>query len=136
MCVHSYGASTVGASENVDFAQIINMKLECTNSIMNNAMSHINGFRLKDSVISALRSKYTSKPLIIPAQVCKHDLFAQRPTNRGLKLNTNITLTNCTNIDLSFPQTDNEISVVKNPEQQAAQLILMGKTFQTNPSTH
>ncbi len=92
-------------------------------------MSHINGFRLKDSVISRLRSKYASKPLIIPAQVCKHDLFAQRPTAGGLKLNTNITLTNCTNIALSFPQTDNEISVVKNPEQQAAQLILMGKNI-------
>ena len=70
-----------------------------------------------------------SKPLIIPAQICKHDLFAQRPTAGGLKLNTNITLTNCTNIALSFPQTDNEISVVKNPEQQAAQLILMGKNI-------
>ena len=67
--------------------------------------------------------------MIIPAQVCKHDLFAQRPTAGGLKLNTNITLTNCTNIALSFPQTDNEISVVKNPEQQAAQLILMGKNI-------
>ena len=96
---------------------------------MNNAMSHINGFRLKDNVIQSLRSKYSSKPLIIPAQVCKHDLFAQRPTAGGLKLNTNITLTNCTNIALSFPQTDNEISVVKNPEQQAAQLILMGKNI-------
>ncbi len=46
-----------------------------------------------------------------------------------MKLNTNITLTNCTNIALSFPQTDNQISVVFNPEQQAAQLILMGKNI-------
>ena len=129
VCVHSYGASTTGASETVDFAQILRLKLECTNSIMNNSMSHIYGFRLKDSVISQLRNKCSSKPLIIPAQVCKHDLFAQRPTAGGLKLNTNITLTNCTNIALSFPQTDNEISVVKNPEQQAAQLILMGKNI-------
>ncbi len=129
VCVHNYGASSSGASETVDYALLLKVQLVCTNSIMNNAMSHINGFRLKDSVISALRSKYASKPLIIPAQVCKHDLFAQRPTAGGLKLNTNITLTNCTNIALSFPQTDNEISVVKNPEQQAAQLILMGKNI-------
>ena len=74
-------------------------------------------------------AKYSSKPLIIPAQVCKHDLFAQRPTAGGLKLNTNITLTNCTNIELSFPKTDNQITVVNNPEQQAAQLILMGKNI-------
>ena len=67
--------------------------------------------------------------MIIPAQVCKHDLFAQRPTAGGLKLNTNITLTNCTNIALSFPQTDNQISVVHNPEQQSAQLIVMGKNI-------
>ena len=92
-------------------------------------MSHIYGFRLKDSVIRQLVSKYSSKPLIIPAQVCKHDLFAQRPTAGGLKLNTNITLTNCTNIALSFPKTDNQITVVNNPEQQAAQLILMGKNI-------
>ena len=105
------------------------LTVECTNSIMNNAMSHINGFRLKDSVISQLRQKYASKPLIIPAQVCKHDLFAQRPTAGGLKLNTNITLTNCTNIALSFPQTDNQISVVHNPEQQSAQIIVMGKNI-------
>lgn len=129
VCVHSYGASTSGASETVDFAQPLEVKLECTNSIMNNAMSHINGFRLKDNVISSLKSKYSQKPLIIPAQVCKHDLFPQHPAAGGLKLNTNITLTNCTNIALSFPQTDNEISVVKNPEQQAAQLILMGKNI-------
>ena len=44
-----------------------------------------------------------------------------------MKLNTIITLTNCSNIALSFPQTDNEITVAKNPEQQAAQLILRGK---------
>ena len=51
MCVHNYGASTSGASETVDFAQPMWVKLECTNSIMNNAMSHIYGFRLKDSVV-------------------------------------------------------------------------------------
>ena len=44
-------------------------------------------------------------------------------------MNTNITLTNCTNIALSFPKTDNQIIVVNNPEQQAAQLILMGKNI-------
>ena len=105
------------------------VKLECTNSIMTNAMSHINGFGLKDSVVNRLRTKYASKPLIIPAQICKHDLFAKRPTASGLKLNTNITLTNCTNIALSFPKTDNQITVVNNPEQQAAQLILMGRNI-------
>ena len=129
VCIHNYGASTSGVSEKVNYATSIEVQLVCTNSIMNNVMSHINGFRLKDSVISTLKSKYTSKPLIIPAQVCKHDLFAQRPTTGGLILNTNITLTNCTNITLSFPQTDNEISVVKNPEQQSAQLILIGKNI-------
>ena len=123
LCVHNYTAGTG------DHAQDIKVKLECLNGVMNNALSHINGFRLKDSVIQKLQSKYSSKPLIIPAQVCKHDLFAQRPTSGGLKLNTNITLTNCTNIALSFPQTDNEITVAKNPEQQAAQLILMGKNI-------
>lgn len=128
-CIHNYGASTPGATETVDYAQILQIKLECTNSIMNNAMSHIYGFRLKDSVKQSLINKYSSKPLIIPAQICNHDLFAQRPIAGGLKLNTNITLTNCTNIALSFPQTDNEITVVKNPEQQAAQLILMGKNI-------
>ena len=46
-----------------------------------------------------------------------------------MKLNTNIILTNCTNIALSFPKTDNQITVVNNPEQQAAQLILMGKNI-------
>jgi hypothetical protein len=96
---------------------------------MNNAMSHINGFRLKDSVISALKAKYASKPLIIPAQICIHDTFSQTSKLNGLKLNTNITLTNCTNIALSFPQTADEITVAKNPEQQAAQLILMGKNI-------
>ena len=44
---------------------------------MTNAMSHVNGFRLKDKIISQLRSKYSSKPLIIPAQHCNHDLFSQ-----------------------------------------------------------
>ena len=44
-------------------------------------------------------------------------------------MNTNITLTNCTNIALSFPKTNNQITVVNNPEQQAAQLILMGKNI-------
>ena len=123
VCSHAYDAG-IG-----DYCSEYDVLLQCTNSTMNNAMSHINGFRLKDSVIAALRNKYSSKPLIIPAQVCKHDLFAQRPTAGGLKLNTNITLTNCTNIALSFPQTDNQISVVHNPEQQSAQLIVMGKNI-------
>ena len=123
VCIHNWSSANHG------YADTLRVRLSCSNSVMNNAMSHVNGFRLKDSVIAALRAKYSKQPLIIPGQVCKHDLFAQRPTNGGLKLNTNITLTNCTNIALSFPQTDNEISVVKNPEQQAAQLILMGKNI-------
>ena len=57
VCVHNYGASSSGASETVDYALALKVQLLCTNSTMNNAMSHINGFRLKDSVISALRSK-------------------------------------------------------------------------------
>ena len=141
VCIHNYGASTSGVSEKVNYVTSIEVQLVCTNSIMNNVMSHINWFRLKDSVISSLKSKYSSKSLIIPAQICKHDLFAQRPTAGCLRLNTNITLTNCTNIALSFPQTDNEISVVKNPEQQSAQLILIGnnipdKSINTLEATH
>ena len=127
ICIHDQVTPQSGDPYYYPFT--MKVKLECTNSIMNNAMSHIYGFRLKDSVIRQLVSKYSSKPLIIPAQVCKHDLFAQRPTAGGLKLNTNITLTNCTNIALSFPKTDNQITVVNNPEQQAAQLILMGKNI-------
>ena len=121
--------SLVYSSSSTATMKVMFLTVECVNSVMNNAMSHVNGFRLKDSVIKQLQAKYTSKPLIIPAQICKHDLFAQRPTANGLKLNTNITLTNCTNIALSFPQTANEITVVKNPEQQAAQLIVMGKNI-------
>ena len=121
--IHTYD-NTLGG-----YATDIQIRLECLNSIMNNAMSHVYGFRLKDSVKNALINKYQKRPLIIPAQVCNHDLFAQRPVPGGLKLNTNITLTNCTNIALSFPQTDNEITVSKNPEQQSAQLILMGKNI-------
>ena len=112
-----------------DTFQAAYVRLTCSNVVMTNAMSHINGFRLKDKIISQLRSKYSSKPLIIPAQHCNHDLFSQMPTSKGLKLNTNITLTNCTNIVLSFPQTPNQISVVHNPEQNAAQLIVMGKNI-------
>ena len=93
VCIHGYENGNVG-----DKANDIIVKLECTNSIMNNAMSHIYGFRLKDRVKSSLIQKYAYKPLIIPAQICNHDLFAQRPIAGGLKLNTNITLTNCTNI--------------------------------------
>lgn len=103
--------------------------LTCIDCIMTNAMIHVNGFRLKDSVIASLKQKYASKPLIIPAQSCNHDLFGQLPTSKGLKLNTNITLTNCTNIALSFPQTSNQITVSHNPEQNAAQLIIMGKNI-------
>ena len=56
-------------------------------------------------------------------------IFAQRASANGLKLNTNITLTNCTTMALSFPQTDNQITCVNNQEQRAAQLILMGKNI-------
>ena len=56
--------------------------LTCIDCIMTNAMIHVNGFRLKDSVISSLRQKYTSKALIIPAQCCNHDLFGQLPTSK------------------------------------------------------
>ena len=127
ICIHDKITPQSGSA--YYYPATLKVKLECSNSIMNNAMSHIYGFRLKDNVINQLRNKYSSKPLIIPAQICKHDLFAQRPTAGGLKLNTNITLTNCTNIALSFPKTDNQITVVNNPEQQAAQLILMGKNI-------
>ena len=45
VCSHVYSGVKDGS---IDHTQNYSVCLECTNSIMNNAMSHINGFRLKD----------------------------------------------------------------------------------------
>ena len=95
--------------------------------------SNVNGFNIKQSVIDSLLDAYAEKEMIIPAQMVDYQAFSQTVQPGGLKCNTTYSLTNVTNVILTFPRTGNQITVSKNPNFGTVQLQIEGKPYPDKP---
>ena len=104
-------------------------KFICNEGTLEWARSTINGFNIKDSLLTMLKEKYREKPLIIPAQICDFMGFGQLPTQTGLKCNCTYGLTNVSSIMFLFPRTGNEITCSENPHMHSIQLQIDSKPY-------
>lgn len=109
------------------------LSMMCTNGQILSCRSNINGFCLKEEVMEQLREQYMGKELILPAQFVDYQAFSQTVQPGGIKCNTTYTLTNVSNIILTFPRTGNEITVSKNPQFGAIQLQVESKPYPDKP---
>lgn len=113
------------------------LTVTCLNGGMLSCRTNINGFNIKQAVIDSLLDAYAEKELIIPAQIVDYQAFSQTVQPGGLKCNTTYSLTNITNVILTFPRTGNQITVSKNPNFGTIQLQIEGKPYPDKPfSTH
>ena len=111
----------------------VQMILTCQRGDLLSCRSNINGFNIKQSVLDALLEAYSEKELIIPAQMVDYQAFSQTVQPGGLKCNTTYSLTNVTNVILTFPRTGNQITVSKNPNFGSIQLQIEGKPYPDKP---
>lgn len=91
--------------------------------------SNINGFRIKDTVKKQLLDKYSQQTLIIPSQFIDYQQANKGPTSSVLHTSTSYTLNNVSNICVTFPQTENEVVISKNPFMSAFQLYVDNKPY-------
>lgn len=115
--------------------------IEINTGTLMSCRTNLNGFNMKDSAIERLRSKFMSKPLIIPAQFVDYQAFSQPPMSFGLKCNTTYNLTNVSSILFLFPRTSHEITCSRNPFLASIQVQVDNKPypdkpFSTNEAAH
>lgn len=111
----------------------IQLTVTCTGGWLLSCRSNVNGFNIKQSVIDSLLDTYSEKEMIIPAQMIDYQAFSQTVQPGGLKCNTTYSLTNVTNVILTFPRTGNQITVSKNPNFSTVQLQIEGKPYPDKP---
>ena len=97
--------------------------------VITSCQSNINGFKIKDSVKAELREKYAAKTLIIPSQFIDYQQTNNGPNGSWLQTSTSYTLTNVSNICLTFPRTGNELTISRNPRMNAFQLFVDNKPY-------
>ena len=91
--------------------------------------SNINGFKIKDSVKAQLFEKYSKQKLVIPSQFIDSQQANSGPRGMALQTSTSYTLTNVTNICVTFPRTIDELTVSRNPRLTAFQLSVDNKPY-------
>ena len=111
----------------------LKLTITCTGGWLLNCRSNVNGFNIKQAVLDALLDAYAEKEMIIPAQMVDYQAFSQTVQPGGLKCNTTYSLTNVTNVILTFPRTGNQITVSKNPNFGTIQLQIEGKPYPDKP---
>lgn len=103
--------------------------------------SNMQGFNIKNEVKEALKIKYANKALIIPAQWADYHAWSNKPTPSGIKLSSNMPFNEATQISFTFPRTENQKTVCKNPLQNSITCVVgsvsyPSKTMSTLDSSH
>lgn len=105
------------------------VKISVSDLTIVECQSNINGFRIKDTVKKQLLDKYSQQTLIIPSQFIDYQQANKGPTNSTLHTSTSYTLNNVSSICVTFPRTENEVVISKNPFMSAFQLHVDNKAY-------
>ena len=109
--------------------KIPNVTVSVSDLVITSCQSNINGFKIKDSVKAQLREKYSDKKLIIPSQFIDYQQTNNGPNGTWLQTSTSYTLTNVSNICVTFPRSENELTISRNPRMNAFQLFVDNKPY-------
>lgn len=112
-----------------------------SNLVIREAKSYIHGFNIKTEAKQQIRSMFSSKNLVIPAQWIDHYTFSQLPTASSIRTNIQLSMNNACQVILTFPNTANQLTVSKNPHLEAIQCqvsdrIVPDKFFSTLDKAH
>lgn len=100
-----------------------------SNLVIVSCQSNINGFRIKDTVKQELYDKYSNVELVIPSQFVDYQQTNKGPSGGALQTSTSYTLTNVSNICVTFPRSSSELTVSRNPRLSAFQIFVDNKPY-------
>lgn len=91
--------------------------------------SHINGFKIKQEIKDDLKQKYTKSPLIVASQLIDHQVCSGGLNKTNLNATASYSLTNVSNIFVTFPRTGKGESVSINPGFDTFQLFVDNEPY-------
>ena len=110
---------------------------QCTNGVLLELRSDLNGFNIKDSVKEEIRNRYSQTCYMVPAQFIDYQPFSQAPRYGTTRCNNTYTLLNVSTIGFLFPRTQNELTCTRNPNLDSIQVQVDSKPYPDKPfSTH
>ena len=89
-----------------------------SNPVITQCKSYIHGFNISDEAIRGIR-EVVNQAYVLPAQWIDVNILPQNVSQVGIRGNTVLPLNNATALILTYPRTGNQITVSKNPLQDA-----------------
>ena len=87
-----------------------------SNLVMTKCRSYVFGFGIKDSAKANLKNiLYEKDNLTFPAQWIEHSTFPQQISGTEISVNTIMSLFECSQLIVQFPNTPNQLTVSRNP---------------------
>ena len=90
--------------------------IEPKDLVIKDAKSYVHGFNIKEDAKDAISEIIDrNEGLMIPAQWIDQTTFAQLPANTRLAMNTIVSLFECGQVIITFPNSANQLTVSRNP---------------------
>ena len=80
-----------------------------------NCFATVIGEKMLPEVLEAEKEKYASVPWVVPSQTVDYYPYSSGVTSSGVNATQQIELNNVTDFVITFPQTEHEVTVSKNP---------------------
>lgn len=112
------------SSDNVKTGSV---KLTTNNLKIDTIKSYVHGFNIKNECRNQLLSKFSNENLIVPAQWAEWYSLSQVPTSTQIKANIQVPMNNVSQINFTFPNTSNQLTVTRNPHLEAIQCHVMDR---------
>ena len=112
-----------------------------SNLTVETARSHVYGFNIKDTSKQNIAKEFSENGFVMPAQHIEHYTFSQLPNQTDIKTNLQVSLWNCAQVVMTFPNSPNQLTVSRNPHLEAVQChiadrIIPDKFFKTTDRAH
>ena len=110
--------------------------------VIKDAKSYVHGFNIKEDAKDGIRAIINEgEGLIAPAQWIDQTTFAQLPQNSKLSMNTIVSLFECGQVIITFPNSDKQLTVSRNPalksvKCQIGDKMIPSKTMSTLDRSH
>lgn len=110
------------------------MTITPSNLTVVDAKSFVYGFNIKPETKQNILSIFKQeKKLTVPAQWIEHQIFNQKPSYEDLKMQLHTPLYQVSQLILTFPNSDNQLTVSRNPYLQNIKCQIDGKMIPDKP---
>ena len=94
-----------------------------------NCFATVIGEKMLPEALEAEKAKYLTTPWVKPSQMVEYYPYATSPSQSGINATQQIELKNVTDFIITFPQTEHEITVSKNPMLKGFYLNTLNRNY-------